>query len=71
MKKQKKDYEFLQNLQEEVPARTIKMPYERLKKILAKIIESFLYAPGGCFLTKDEIMELAEIDEDEWDELMK
>lgn len=53
---------------EEVPARTIKMPYERLKKILTKIIESCLYT---CFLTNDEIMELADIDEDEWDEIWR
>lgn len=57
---------------EEVPARTIKMSYERLMIITRNLLEMIIYPEdGGDHMDISEIKDFAGIDEDEWDEIWR
>ena len=65
-----KPWNLLVFFKEEVPARTIKMSYDRLMTILRNVIEVMLYPEdGGDHISESEIMQAAGIDEEEWQEI--
>ena len=57
---------------EEVPAVGRRTSREKLYKSMQRLIEKMLYPEdGGDHLSEEEIMEIADLDEDEWDEIMR
>lgn len=57
---------------EEVPAVGRRMNREKLYKSLRRLIEEMMYPDdGGDHLSKEEIIEIADLDDDEWDEIMR
>lgn len=57
---------------EEVPAVGRRMNREKLYRSMRRLIEGMMYPDdGGDHLSEEEIMEIADIDEDEWDEIMR
>lgn len=57
---------------EEVPTTGRRMKREKLYKSLRRLIEEMMYPDdGGDHLSEKEIMEIADLDEDEWNEIMR
>ena len=49
-----------------------KIPYNDIKSMLVKVLEHVMFPlDGGTALEKEELMEIMDIDEEEWDEIWR